>query len=197
MTTISNKQRSIATGILIIAAYSMLTYSATGNVPLGVITDIISGLAVIGIPLLLFPYFNTDRIKKLNFTYLVSRIIEGLLMVMGGLFILNPALEGYRNFLYLHFHIYFFIAGALFFYVLLYQTQIIPSFISIWGILATVLLLIVSIIKLFGVDLPILNVFLAPIITNELFLAVWFMVKGLSKKNSVRKHLISNISANP
>lgn len=80
MTTISNKQRSIATGILIIAAYSMLTYSATGNVPLGVITDIISGLAVIGIPLLLFPYFNIDGLKKLNVAYLASRIIEGMLI---------------------------------------------------------------------------------------------------------------------
>jgi hypothetical protein len=183
MTTISNKQRSIATGILIIVAYSMLTYSATGNVPLGVITDIISGLAVIGIPFLLFPYFNIDGLKKLNVLYLVSRIIEGLLMIIGGLFILNPALVDYRDFLYIHIHIYFFIAGALFFYILLWQTQLIQAVISIWGIVATVLLFIVTIIKLLGVESPMLNVLLIPIITNELFLAVWLMVKGLNIKN--------------
>lgn len=183
MTTISNKQRSIATGILIIAAYSMLTYSATGNVPLGVITDIISGLAVIGIPLLLFPYFNIDGLEKLNVAYLASRIIEGMLMIIGGLFILNPSLVSYRDFLYIHIHIYFFIAGALFFYILLWRTQIIPSFISIWGIVATLLLLIVTIMKLFEVDLPILNVLLIPIIINELFLAFWLMVKGFNIKN--------------
>jgi hypothetical protein len=183
MTTISNKQRSIAAGILIIVAYSMLTYSVTGNVPLGVITDIISGLAVIGIPLLLFPYFNTGGTKKINFAYLASRIIEGLLMIIGGLFILNPSLESYRDFLYIHIHIYFFIAGALFFYILLYQCQLTPSYISVWGIVATMLLLIVTIIKLFGVESPMLNVLLIPIITNELFLAVWLMVKGLNIKN--------------
>jgi hypothetical protein len=156
----------------------MLTYSATGNVPLGVIMDVISGLAVIGIPLLLFPLFNTDRTKKVNFIYLICRIIEGILMIIGGLFILHPSLVGYRDFLYIHIHVYFFIAGALLFYLLLLQTQLIPTFISIWGIVATIFLLIVTIIKLFGVDLPVINVFLAPIITNELFLAVWLMVKG-------------------
>lgn len=183
MTTISNKHRATGVGMLIIIAYSMLTYSATGNVPLGVITDIISGLAVIGIPLLLLPYFNAGGNKKLKLAYLVSRNIEGLLMIKGGLFILNPSLVGYRDFLYIHIHIYFFIAGALFFYVLLYLTQLIPKFISVWGIVATILLLIVTIIKLFGVESPILNVLLLPIITNELFLAVWLMVKGLRIKN--------------
>lgn len=180
MNTISNKHRATGVGILIIAAYSMLTYSVINNIPLGVITDIISGLAVIGIPLLMFPLFNTDETKKENYAYLVSRVIEGILMIIGGLFILHPALADYRDFIYIHIHIYFFIAGALFFYVLLYLTQLIPKFISVWGIAATILLLIVTIIKLFGVESPILNVLLLPIITNELFLAVWLMVKGFN-----------------
>jgi hypothetical protein len=186
----------MSVGILIIAAYSMLTYNATGNVPLGVITDIVSGLAVIGIPLLLFPYFNINGLKNLNVAYLGSRIIEGLLMILGGFFILNPALVDYRNFLYIHIHIYFFIAGALFFYILLWQTQLIPAFISIWGIVATVLLFIVTIIKLFGVESPMLNVLLIPIITNELFLAVWLMVKGLNLEKQRTQPSDSNISAN-
>jgi heme/copper-type cytochrome/quinol oxidase subunit 4 len=180
MTTISNKQRATEIGILIIAAYSMLAYTVTENIPLGVITDIISGLAVIGIPLLLFPHFNTYGNRKMNLAYLVSRIIEGLLMIIGGLFIMNPALEGYRNLLYIHIHIYFFIAGALFLYVLFLRTQIIPKFISLWGIVATILLFIVTIVKVVEVDLPLLNVLYVPIITNELFLAVWLMVKGFN-----------------
>jgi len=178
MSTISNRQRASLVGILIILAYSMLTYSITNNLTLGVITDIISGLAVIGIPILMYPIFNIAGNKRINYTYLLSRFIEGILMIIGGLFILNPSLEGYREIIYQKIHIYFFIVGALFFYLLLYRAQVIPRYISIWGILATILLFIVTIIKLFGVNLSILDVLLIPLIINELFLAAWLIIKG-------------------
>ncbi|MCK4922893.1 MAG: DUF4386 domain-containing protein [Bacteroidales bacterium] len=187
MISISNKQRASIVGVLILVAYSMLTYSITKNITVGVITDIISGLAVIGIPILLFPIFNSDENKRLNYAYLASRFIEGILMVIGGIFILNPSLESYREIIYSDIHIYFFISGALFFYILFYRTQVIPKFISVWGIIATLMLFTITIIKLFGFDLPILQVLLLPMILNELFLAVWLMIKGFNfetiKKN--------------
>jgi len=40
MITISNKKRVFIIGVLILAAYSMLTYSITKNILPGVITDI-------------------------------------------------------------------------------------------------------------------------------------------------------------
>ena len=180
MISISNRRRASLVGILILLAYSMLTYTITNNITLGVITDIISGLAVIGIPLLLFPIFNTKENKKTNHAYLVSRFIEGLLMIIGGILILNPSLESYREIIYSDIQIYFFISGALFFYILLYRTHIIPRFISVWGIIATIILFIITIIKLFGVDLNILNALVLPMILNELFLACWLIIKGFS-----------------
>ena len=177
---ISNRQRAVLVGILILAAYSMLTYTITNNKTLGVITDIISGLAVIGIPLLMFPFFNANENKKLNYAYLVSRFMEGILMLIGGIFILNPSLESYRDSIYSDIHIYFFIVGALLFYILLYRTRVIPRFISIWGVLATIILFIITIIKLFGVDLSILNALVLPMILNELFLAFWLIIKGFN-----------------
>lgn len=161
----------------------MLTYTFTGDKVLGVITDIISGLAVIGIPVLMFPIFDLDNYKILNNGYLVARVIEGVLMILGGILILNPTLESYRDMIYSDFHIYFFIIGALLFYILLYRSQIIPDFISIWGLLATILLLMVTIIRLFKFDSPVLQVFLLPIILNELFLAFWLLVKGFKLKS--------------
>ncbi len=142
-----------------------------------------SGLAVIGIPLLMFPIFNSDENKKLNYAYLASRIIEGILMIIGGIIILNPSLESYREMMYSDVHIYFFIAGALFFYMLLYRTQVVPKFISVWGIIATLILFIITVLKLFGIDLPIFQVLLMPIILNELFLAIWLMVKGFNHQS--------------
>ena len=182
---ISNRQRATLVGLSILVAYSMLTYSITNNKPLGVITDIISGIAVIGIPLLMFPIFNTNGNKRMNYTYLISRFIEGMLMIMGGIFILFPSLESYRNSIYQNIHIYFFIVGALLFYFLLYRTQVIPKYISIWGILATIILFIVTIIKLFRVDLEVLDVLLLPMILNELYLAVWLMIKGFNYESSL------------
>ncbi len=178
MITISNNQRAVIVGLLILVAYSMLTYSITKNILIGVITDIMSGLSVIGIPLLMFPIFNSKDNKQLNYTYLVSRLIEGILMIIGGIFILNPTLVSYREIIYRDIQIYFFISGAIFFYILFYRSQIIPKFISIWGIIATLILLSITIIKLFGLDLPLFQVLLLPIVLNEIFLAIWLMIKG-------------------
>ena len=182
MISISHKLKAVIVGLLILVAYSMLTYSITKNITIGVITDIVSGIAVISIPILMFPFFNSKDNKRLNYAYLISRTIEGTLMIIGGIFILIPSLERYRELIYGNIHIYFFISGALFFYVLFYRTQIIPKFISIWGILATLILLIVTIIKLLGFDSSIFQILLLPIILNELFLALWLMIKGLNIK---------------
>lgn len=115
MISISNRRRASLVGVLILVAYSMLTYTITNNITLGVITDIISGLAVIGIPLLLFPIFNADENKRLNYAYLISRFIEGILMLIGGIFILNPSLERYREIIYSDIHIYFLLLVPCFF----------------------------------------------------------------------------------
>lgn len=187
MNIISNKQKASLVGVLILVAYSMLLYSITKNIPIGVITDIVSGLAVIGIPLLMFPIFNAEENKKLNYAYLVSRIIEGILMIIGGIIILNPSLEKYREVIYRDVHIYFFISGALFFYILFYRTQVIPRFISIWGILAIIILFVITISKLFGVNSTILNALLLPMILNELFLAFWLIIKGFDFKTIDKK----------
>ena len=181
MTRISNKDSASLVGILIIVAYSMLTYTITKDITLGIITDILSGLAVMTIPLLLFPFFNTEKHKKLNYAYITSRFIEGILMIIGGIIILNPKLESYREMMYKTIQLYFFIAGALFFYALLYRTHIVPRFISVWGFLATIVLFAITILKLFGFNAPILDVLLIPMILNELFLAIWLMIKGFNK----------------
>lgn len=172
------KTRAFFTGVLIWLAYSMLTYTITGHRLLGVITDIISGMAVIAIPVLLFPIFNSHSNRRLNFGYIVARVMEGLLMALGGVFILFPSLEPYRDVIYSDWHIHFFIIGALLFYVLLYRTEVVPKFISIWGLIATILLLFTTVLRLAGMDPPIFQILLLPIVLNELFLGVWLMVRG-------------------
>jgi len=74
-------------------------------------------------------------------------------MIIGGALLLSPALVNNRSLIYQNIHIYFFVIGALFFYILLFRTIVVPKFISIWGIVASITLFIITIIKLFGIKI--------------------------------------------
>ena len=71
----------------------------------------------------------------------------------------------------------FFSLGTLLFYNLLYKSKIIPGFISAWGFIGGVLILILIFIKP-GMIVNI--VFVLPIILNEIFLGIWLIVKGFN-----------------
>lgn len=179
----TGKMRARWVGALILVAYSMLTYDATHIVSLGVITDNISGFAVIGIAVLLYPIFGLTGHSFLNKLYFGSRIAEGTLMVIGGILLFFTKGESYRGFIYSNIHIWFFIAGALFFYMLLYSSGIIPRFISIWGIVATVLLFAITVVQFAGIDPGVFGILLLPMVANEVFLAFWLMIKGFSSSD--------------
>ena len=179
----TSRQRSIWVGIMIILAYAMLTYTITGNRVLGIPTDIASGLAVIFIPILMRPMFDAPGNRGLNMAYMAARFVEGALMIGGGIMLAVPACAAYRNDIYQFVHIWFFIAGAMFFYALLYRTKVVPRYIPVWGFLAALGLLLVTVMNLFAITNPFLEVLVIPMILNELFLAIWLMVKGLDVLN--------------
>jgi len=188
----AHRIRATLVGIFLLLAYTMLIYDFTGNVPFGSTADIVSGLAVIGIAVLLFPLFRLDsngRIndstgnKILNLAYLFSKLVEGTLMIAGGICILFESTREYRSLIYANFHIYFFIAGALLLYLLLFRTRLVPRFFSVWGIIGSVILLLVTALGLMGIKHMILDAMLMPIVANEVSLAIWLMVKGFSSKS--------------
>lgn len=69
----------------------------------------------------------------------------------------------------------FFSLGALMLYYLLYQAQLIPRWISVWGLVAGVLTLVPSLTALFGINLDILKFVMLP---QEMVMAGWLIVKG-------------------
>lgn len=184
MIAISNRQRAASAGVLILAAYSMLTYDITKNIPWGVVADLVSGLSVIGIAVLMYPIFDSTGNKLMNRAYLLCRIIEGVLMLIGGAVLLSPVSECYRSLIYRDIHLYFFISGALFFYTLLLRSMAVPKFISQWGITATITLLIITIIKLLGFKPAFLDILLLPMVANEIFLAFYLIVKGFDGRHA-------------
>lgn len=171
---ISDNKRAVEVGIMILLAYGVLVSSMTqAKVPV-LLADVISGLSVIGIAVLMYPLFKVFS-KIISQIYLILRCIEGILMLVGGfVFLVSPSIRGM---IYDNIHIYVFIFGAFVFYYLLYLSKLVPRFISIWGLLGTATLAL-------SIILPVPEYFLVLIITNEVFLAGWLMVKGFGKVNS-------------
>jgi hypothetical protein len=67
--------------------------------------------------------------------------------------------------------------GALILNFLLYQSKLVPRWLSVWGLIGAALMLAVGFLRLFGYP----AIFLAiPLILNELVLAGWLIVKGFN-----------------
>jgi hypothetical protein len=183
----SNKKTARIVAILIILAYGVLVSSLTqAKIPV-LVADMISGLSVIGIAVLMYPLFKVFN-KAVSQVYLGLRFIEGILMVIAGFVFLVSSSA--RDIIYNDIHIYVFILGAFVFYYLLYLGKLIPRIISVWGFLGTATLALTTGLKLFGQSFPVLDYFLALIITNEVFLAIWLIVKGFNPSAiaSLSKH---------
>jgi hypothetical protein len=67
--------------------------------------------------------------------------------------------------------------GALMFYTMLYQSKLIPRFISIWGLIGATVVLANTMLDMFSLTVPNLGVLM---LLNELFLGVWLIVKGFN-----------------
>ena len=71
--------------------------------------------------------------------------------------------------------------GALILSYLLYQSELVPRWLSGWGLVGGALMLVMGLLRMFGRPVVYLAI---PIILNELVLAVWFMVIGLSSSST-------------
>jgi len=173
------------------------------QVTIGVILELINGVAVVGIGVLMFPI-----LKKYNenaaLGYLGLRIIESVfccVIVISPLSLIslsqNYLAAGALDASYFQAAGALSIAqrasvagllipvflglGALVFYYSLYQSKFLPRFISIWGFVGAGLILILNLLLTFGVELgSAVMIFALPIITNEIFLGIWLIVKGFN-----------------
>jgi len=174
-----NRKTSIIVGVLILVAYSMLAGEVANTKWIVTLLDIISGLSVIGIATLMFPFFKVSN-RRLSFGYLYLKIIGGLLTIAAGIFFLSHSLQEWRGWIYNYPQTYEFIISGSLFYVLLFKTKLVPRFISVWGLVACLTLLITNASKSLGAISPVLDALMVPIFANEIFLAIWLIVKGFN-----------------
>jgi hypothetical protein len=171
------------------------------QVVIGVLLELINGIAVVGIGVLIYPIFRRhSRISAVG--YLALRILEAVfccLIVVSPLALLainqatfepgigeaiaalTIAQRGAISGLLIPI---FFGLSALVFYVTLIKTRLLPRWISIWGLIGAVLILIMNLLLTFQVDLGDLTMaFALPIITNEIFLGFWLITKGFKTED--------------
>ncbi len=79
-------------------------------------------------------------------------------------------------------HMLFFCLGAILWFYLFYRSRYIPRVLSIWGIVSASLLLIYTLLVLFGrsLGIPMTMILTIPYLPYELFLGIWLIIKGFN-----------------
>ena len=176
------------------------------QVIIGMFLEFINAAAVVGIAVLMFPLLKKQN-EALAFGYAGSRIVESAILIVGHIFLLlliilsqeyvkaaDPDASYFRTLgtvliaeRGLTFRMVMIVVslGALMFYYLLYQSKLIPRFISVWGLIGAPLSLAGGLIAIFGhragASMPTSTMILGlPIVLNELFIAIWLIVKGFN-----------------
>ena len=175
------------------------------QVTIGALLESIMAVACVGIAIAIFPVLKKKN-EALALGYVGARIIEGVIYivvaVIGRLLLLTLSQEFVKagapdvpyfqtlGTLLLATHDWAFVLATLAFTLsalilnyLLYQSKLVPRFISVWGLIGAALLLAGNLLAMFGlltetsVWMPF--IFL-PIASQEMFLAGWLIVKGFN-----------------
>lgn len=166
---------------------------------LGSLLEISNGVAYIGIAVLMYSVLR-GRFQSLALWYVAFRIVEFVMQILSDLSplaLINIGEEfvkagpqdasAYQSvgdllvagrFWAFQMVTIALVLGALVFYYMLYQSKLIPRFISVWGLIAAVLVLATAFLDMFGVSVEGLDFLGALMLLNELFLGVWLIVKG-------------------
>jgi len=171
---------------------------------IGVLIDAINSAAVVAIAVMLFPIFK-KRDEALALGYVASRIIESVILIVGHISLLSlltlsqeyvqagaPDASYFQTLgaLLLAIYDWTFLLGpmivlsltALILNFILYQSRLVPRFISVWGLIGATLMLAAGLLGMFGLSpTSTITILLGlPLALNEMVLAIWLIVKGFN-----------------
>ncbi len=178
--------------------YLAVVAANENKVLIGVIFELTLTASVVAIPIILFPILKKHN-ESLALGYVGARIFEGffdaviaismlLLLTLSREFVEagTPVASNFQtsgtlllalrdwssvpeNFPYG--------LGALILNYLLYQSNLVPRWLSVWGLVGGALMFTMGLLRIFGYPVFFLAI---PIILNELVLAAWLIVKGFN-----------------
>ena len=153
------RKKAFFAGLLILVAYAVLASLLLESKILVVLLESFSGIAVIVIAILVYPYVKSWN-HKTTMAYLIAKIIEGVLLIIAAVLFLSKSVSllGIRELIIVS-HAYFFIAASALLYYLLYISKLVPRYISIWGLVALLSLLIGNLMEISGITHPLVMAF--------------------------------------
>ncbi|MBE0662763.1 MAG: DUF4386 domain-containing protein [Bacteroidales bacterium] len=146
---------------------------------LGVILEIICGVAVVGIGVLMFPILKLFN-KRIALGYVIFRVIECTIIIVGGIYLLSllEFMWKYEMIIFV-----FTALGGLIFSYLLYLSILVPRYLSGLGIIGYIMLFLGVVLDMFSIfninDGAGMLVYL-PGGLFELFFPIWLFIKGFS-----------------
>ncbi len=187
--------------------YLAATAAAEGQVVSGVLLELVLVMSVIAIAAMLYPILKRQN-DGLALGYLGARTLEGILLLaaaVSGLVVLSlgrdsatgtagiqplgDSLLATRDWTYLIGSLVMLGVSALILNSLLYQSRLVPAWLSLWGLLGGGLIVLRGLAEMYGADLSGLmqGVFAGPIAIQEMVLAVWLIVKGFDTGQLARR----------
>jgi len=196
---------NLVAGPILEGDYLALAFPMRIQLGLGMVLESVNGIAVICIAVMLYPIFKRYN-EGIALTYLVFRVVEAFLSILGSTkaIALIELSDAYidagsvgEHFATLgeiiladrHWNMemltVFFLLGGFLFYVILYKTEFLPHYVSLWGFIAVAGVTIMNLLLYTGIGLPMVVNFILviPIIANEFFVAIWLIVKGVNPSN--------------
>jgi hypothetical protein len=170
---------TFATGSVLVRSFFTDENPNKTSLVIGVLLEIACGVAVAGIGVLMFPILKMFN-KRLALGYVVFRIIECALIIVAGIYMLSllKLMWKYETIIFI-----FTGLGGLIFSYLLYQSNLIPRFLSVLGLIGYALLSIGVLLDLLGYFSMNTNAGMLLEIPGglfELFLPVWLFIKGFN-----------------
>jgi hypothetical protein len=203
--TVANLLSTSVTRSLVDASDYLRSLAANGNqVVIGALLALIAALASASIAITLYPVLKRYQ-GGLALGAVGFRLIEGvfyivdiigllLLLTLSQAFVkagtpgdayfqtLGTLLQAVRQWANFVFGVSAFSLGALLYYAVMYQAQLIPRWLAGWGLLGAACTLVTAVLILFGLapySLPMI-VLILPIAVQEMVLAIWLIVKGFT-----------------
>ncbi len=160
-----------------------------GTMRLSVLLNMVMAAAVVAIAVVLYPVLQRHS-KTLAIGYLAARLAEGIFLALAGMawLGLSPNTPALSELLMTQSTAMFTLGAeitfgitALILNVLLIKAQLVPRWLSYWGLIGGGLILALGVLKTAGLPYAAVEAaFTAPIALNEMVLAVWLIVKGFS-----------------
>lgn len=189
--------------VLDTADYLQAAYPNRISAIIGVLIEFSCIIAIPLIPVFTFPVLRKHS-ETLALGYVVFRLFEAMLFVLVDITKLSlikvsqlylaagssnvsmlesigATIQGWNELGWV-FYVLIFGFGALIFYIALYQSKLLPRWISVWGLIAIVFMMASALLDMFAVEMPdaMFGLLVIPIAVQEMVMALWLIVKGFN-----------------